>query len=113
MSGFEVTYSWPSKLAGTGTQTLLREIKRLRSEVNLVTKRYHGAKQDMVTRLQARLPPPVPARPPQGGNEAEEPEVRWLDVRKRGRIICRRGRSIGQIGSPLPMMHGWEEVTRE
>ncbi|KAL0630771.1 hypothetical protein Q9L58_010377 [Maublancomyces gigas] len=52
--------TWHRKMS-----TLEREIKRLRSEVGLMAKRYHGARSeinDMVTRLRARPPPPVPER---------------------------------------------------
>ncbi|KAL0630614.1 hypothetical protein Q9L58_010541 [Maublancomyces gigas] len=52
--------TWHRKMS-----TLEREIKQLRSEVGLMAKRYHAARSeinDMVTRLQARPPPPVPER---------------------------------------------------
>lgn len=47
-------------------ETLLREIKRLRSEVGLMTRRCNNSRketQDMVTRLRIQPPPPVPRRP--------------------------------------------------
>lgn len=53
--------------------TLLREIKRLRLEVGLMATRYEDARKeivDMVTRLGAQSPPPVPART--GGEEPIE-----------------------------------------
>lgn len=46
--------------------SLLREIKRLRSEVNLMTKQYNNSQRevkDMVRRLKAQPPPPIPKRP--------------------------------------------------
>lgn len=46
-------------------ETLLREIKRLRSEVGLMTRRCNNSRReiyDMVTRLRAQPPPPVPWR---------------------------------------------------
>ncbi|KAL0636410.1 hypothetical protein Q9L58_004660 [Maublancomyces gigas] len=67
------------------TMKLECEIKRLRSEVGLMAKPYHGARQevnDMVTRLRAQPQPPVPQRGPprqveegsEGGDIHEEKE---------------------------------------
>lgn len=47
-------------------ETLLREIKRLRSEVGLMARRCNNSRKeihDMVTMLRAQPPPPVPKRP--------------------------------------------------
>lgn len=47
-------------------ETLLREIKRLRSEVGLMARRCNNSRKethDMVTRLRTQPPPPVPKRP--------------------------------------------------
>lgn len=47
-------------------ETLLREIKRLRSEVGLMTRRCNNSRKevhDMVKRLQTQPPPPIPQRP--------------------------------------------------
>lgn len=46
-------------------ETLTGEIERLRSEVGVMARRYRGARretQDLVMRLQAQPPPPVPQR---------------------------------------------------
>ncbi|KAL0635432.1 hypothetical protein Q9L58_005640 [Maublancomyces gigas] len=55
------------------TMKLECEIKQLHSEVSLMAKRYHGAcheVNDMVTRLKAQPPPPVPQR----GSPTQEEE---------------------------------------
>lgn len=47
-------------------ETLLREIKRLRSEVGLMTRRCNNSRKevhDMVKRLRTQPPPPIPQRP--------------------------------------------------
>lgn len=43
---------------------LLHEVQRLRGEVDSVTRRYEREIADIVSRLQARSPPPVPVREP-------------------------------------------------
>lgn len=64
------------------TSTLEREIKRLRSEVGLMPKQYHGEQReirDMAGRLRAQPPPPVPERLA-SGEEQEQKEKEDMEM---------------------------------
>lgn len=104
--------------------TLLREIKRLRLEVGLMATRYEDARReivDMVTRLSAQSPPPVPARA--GGKDGIEPEQlekapeRWQEVFKPNRDMSstlNRWKASGEVDLQIRRCgREWEDGFRQ
>lgn len=82
---------------------LLREVRRLREEVDSVTRRYEREIEDLVSRLQGRTPPPVPVRE----KEVEESEEEEEEEEREGRAVERRSRRI--VFARYPDLIAWSE----
>lgn len=116
--------------------TLLREIRRLRGEVGLMATRYEDSRKeimDMVTRLSAQSPPPVPVRtgskdgiePTEeteqvgsgvGGGERQTP-VKWQEIFKPNRDMSRTlnsWESSGRVEEEIKRCaREWEDMFRQ
>lgn len=88
---------------------LQREVRRLREEVDLVTRRYEREIEDLVCRLQERAPPPVPVRDEED-EEDEEDEPRGVERGSRRIVLARHPDLIAWSESSVGVEEWKEEI---